>query len=70
MKADRVLLALSLVLLVATLFLAGLSLRITDMTLRIQTMCYATYIFISGIAILILVEIIHLTKKEISRSNI
>jgi hypothetical protein len=41
----------------------------TDMALRVQTMLYATYMFISDIAMLVLIEVIHLAKREISRSN-
>ncbi len=66
MNADRTLLIISLVFLAITLFLSGLALQMTDIALRIQTMLYATYMFISGIVILVLVEIVHLAKREIS----
>lgn len=69
MKADHILLALSLIFTVITLLLAGVSLRITDMALRVQTMFYATYAFVSGIAILILVEGMYLIKKHIARNG-
>ena len=41
----------------------------TDMWLRVQTMVYATYMFITGIAVLVVIELVHLAKKEISRHH-
>ena len=67
MKIDRVLLIVGLFFLALTLFLAGLSFQIADMTLRVATMLYSTYMFISGIAILILIEVVHLAKKAMSK---
>ena len=67
-KIDRVLVRGALGLLALTLFLAVFSLQMTDLTLRVQTMVYATYMFISGVAILVLVEILHLARKEISKN--
>jgi hypothetical protein len=69
MKVDRVLLAVALFFLIVTLFLAGLSYQMKDFALRVQTMFYATYMFISGIAILVLIEVVHLAKREISRNQ-
>ena len=67
MKIDRVLLIVGLFFLALTLFLAGLSFQIADMTLRVETMLYSTYMFISGIAILILIEVVHLAKSATSK---
>ena len=67
MKIDHVLLIVGLFFLAFTLFLAGLSFQIADMTLRVETMLYSTYMFISGIAILILIEVVHLAKKATSK---
>jgi hypothetical protein len=67
MKIDRLLLIISLLFLALTLFLAGLSFQMTDFVLRVQTMLYGTYMFISGIAILVLIEVVHLAKREIPR---
>jgi hypothetical protein len=64
MKVDCVLLMVSLLFLGITLFLAGLSFQMADFALRVQTMLYATYMFVSGIAILVLIEVVHLAKKE------
>jgi len=69
LKVDRLLLIVSLFFLAVTLFLAGLSFQMTDMALRVQTMLYATYMFISGIAMLVLIEVVHLAKREISRNH-
>ena len=67
MKIDHVLLIVGLFFLALTLFLAGLSFQIADMTLRVATMLYSTYMFISGIAILILIEVVHLAKSATSK---
>jgi hypothetical protein len=67
MKIDRVLLIVGLFFLALTLSLAGLSFQTADMTLRIETMIYSTYMFISGIAILILIQVAHLAKKTTSK---
>ena len=69
MKVDRLLLIVSLLFLAITLFLAGLSFQMTDFALRVQTMLYATYMFISGIAIIVLIEITHLAKREITKHH-
>jgi hypothetical protein len=69
MKVDHVLLIVALLFLALTLFLTGLSFQTIDFILKMQTMVYATYIFISGIAILVLIEIVHLAKKEITQNH-
>ena len=66
MRTDRILLAIALFFLAVTLFLAGLSFQMTNIALRVQTMLYATYMFITGIAMLVVIELVHLAKKEIS----
>jgi hypothetical protein len=68
-RTDRMLLSLALVFLVATLFLTGLSFRISDSALRVQTMLYATYIFITGVAMLVIIEVVHLAKREFSKPH-
>lgn len=68
-KTDHLLLIVALGFLAVTLFLAGLSYQMTDMGLRVQTMLYATYMFITGIAMLVLIEVVHLAKKEISKHH-
>jgi hypothetical protein len=67
MKIDSVLLIVGLFFLAVTLFLAGLSFQIADLTLRVGTMLYSTYLFFSGIAILVLIEVVHLAKKATSK---
>ena len=61
---DRLLLVVSLFFLAVTLFLSGLSFQMRDMSLEVETTLYAIYLFISGIAVLVL-EIIHLTDRDI-----
>ena len=69
MRTDRILLVIALFFLVVTLFLAGLSFKMTDTALRVQTMLYATYMFITGIAMLVVIEVAHLSKKAISKQH-
>jgi hypothetical protein len=61
------LLIVGLFFLAMTLFLSGLSFQMADLTLRVGTMLYLTYIFFSGIAILVLIEVVHLAKKATSK---
>jgi hypothetical protein len=35
-----------------------------DFALRVQTMLYATYMFVSGIAILVFIEVVHLARRR------
>ena len=63
------LLATSLVFLAVTLFLAGLSFQMTDTALRVQTMLYATYMFITGVAMVVVIEVLHLAKREITKQH-
>ncbi len=69
MRTDHVLLGIALFFLAVTLFLTGLSFQITDMALRVQTMLYATYMFITGIAMLIIIEVVQLAKRELGRHH-
>ena len=70
MRTDHVLLIVALGFLVLTLFLAGLSFQMTDKGLRVETMLYATYMFITGIVMVVLIEVVYLAKKEISRHHV
>lgn len=67
MRTDRILLSVALFFLVVTLFLAGLSFRMEDTALRVQTMVYATYMFITGVATVVIIEVVHLAKKEFAK---
>jgi hypothetical protein len=69
LRTDRILLLVALFFLAVTLFLAGLSFQMTDMAFRVQTMLYATYMFITGIAMLVVIEVVQLAKKEISKHH-
>lgn len=51
------------------MYLAGLSLQIADLPSKVQIVTYATYLFSSGIALLIFMEIILLIKKAILKST-
>ncbi len=49
------------------MYLAGLSLQITDASARVETVKYATYLFAASIAILIFMAIISLIKKALTK---
>jgi hypothetical protein len=47
------------------MYLAGLSLQIAELPARVETVNYATYLFISSIVLLIFMAIISLIKKAL-----
>jgi drug/metabolite transporter (DMT)-like permease len=59
----------ALIFLAVTLFLVGLSFQMTDFGLRVETVAYATYVFFTGVAVLVLVEVLHLAKREIGKHH-
>ncbi|HLE75148.1 MAG TPA: hypothetical protein VI864_03780 [Candidatus Bathyarchaeia archaeon] len=63
MRIDYAVIGLSIVFLVGSMYLAGLSLQIADLPTRVQIVTYATYLFASSIVLLIFVAIISLVKK-------
>jgi predicted anti-sigma-YlaC factor YlaD len=64
-RIDYAIIGLSIVFLVGSMYLAGLSLQIADLSTKVQTVTYATYLFSSSIALLIFMAIISLIKKAI-----
>jgi hypothetical protein len=64
-RIDYAIIGLSIVFLVGSMYLAGLSLQIADLSTKVQIVTYATYLFSSSIALLILVAIISLIKKAV-----
>jgi len=66
-RIDYAIIGLSILLLVVAIYLAGLSLQITDAPARVETVTYATYLFVASIAILIFMAIISLIKKAITK---
>jgi len=65
LRIDYAVIGLSIVFLVGSMYLAGLSLQIADLAARVQIVTYATYLFVSSIVILIFMAIISLLKKAI-----
>jgi len=63
LRIDYAVIGLSIVFLVGSMYLAGLSLQIADLPTRVQIVTYATYLFASSIVLLIFVTIISLVKK-------
>jgi len=67
LRIDYSIIGLSILLLVVSMYLAGLSLQITDASARVETVKYATYLFAASIAILIFMAIISLIKKALTK---
>lgn len=65
MRLDYAMIGLSIILLAGSMYLAGLSLQITDTPARVETVKYATYLFVASIALLIFMAIISLVKKAL-----
>ena len=65
MRVDYAIIGLSIILLAGSMYLAGLSLQITDVPARVETVNYAVYLFISSIVLLIFMAIISLIKKAL-----
>jgi hypothetical protein len=66
-RIDYAIIGLSIIFLVGSMYLAGLSLQIADLPTKVQTVTYATYLFSSSIALLIFMAIISLIKKAIPK---
>lgn len=65
MRIDYAIIGLSIILLAGSMYLAGLSLQIAELPARVETVNYATYLFISSIVLLIFMAIISLIKKAL-----
>ena len=65
MRIDYAIIGLSIILLAGSMYLAGLSLQMADMSARVETVQYATYLFVASIALLIFMAIIALIKKTV-----
>ncbi len=51
------------------MYLAGLSLQMADVPARVETVQYATYLFVASIALLIFMGIVALIKKTALKSE-
>ena len=67
MRIDYAIIGLSILLLAGSMYLAGLSLQIADTATRIETVKYATYLFVASIVILIFMAVIGVIKKAITK---
>lgn len=67
MRLDYAIIGFSIILLAGSMYLAGLSLQITDTPAKVETVKYATYLFVASIVILIFMVIISLVKKALIR---
>jgi hypothetical protein len=65
LRIDYAIIGLSIILLAGSMYLAGLSLQIADLPARVETVNYATYLFVASIALLIFMAIISLIKKAV-----
>ena len=64
MRFDHALFGLSLALLIGSIYLAGASLQITDLSIKLQTVTYATWLFYPAAILLALVITALLLKKK------
>ena len=67
LRIDYAIIGLSILLLAGSMYLAGLSLQIADAPERIETIQYATYLFVASIALLIFMAVIAVIKKAITK---
>lgn len=64
MRFDRALFGLSIALFIGSIYLAGASLQITDLPIKLQAVTYATYLFYPAAILLALVITALLLKKK------
>ena len=69
MRIDYALIGLSIILLAGSMYLAGLSLQMTDVSTRVETVKYATYLFVASIALLVFMAVISLIKKALLKPD-
>jgi hypothetical protein len=65
LRIDYAIIGLSIILIAGSMYLAGLSLQITDTPARVETVKYATYLFVASILLLIFMAIISIVKKAL-----
>jgi hypothetical protein len=65
LRIDYAIIGLAIILLVGSMYLAGLSLQMADLTDRVETVTYATYLFVASIVLLIFMAIISIVKKAL-----
>jgi hypothetical protein len=67
LRIDYAVIGLSIIFLAVSMYLAGLSLQMTDLPTRAQIVTYATYLFSSSMVLLVLVAIVSIIKKAIAK---
>jgi hypothetical protein len=65
LRIDYAVIGLAIILLAGSIYLAGLTLQMTDVPTRAQTVNYAMYLFVSSIVLLVFMAIISLIKKAL-----
>ena len=65
MRIDYAIIGLAIILLAGSIYLAGLSLQMADVSARVETVKYATYLFVASIALIIFMVIISIAKKTL-----
>jgi len=68
MKPEYALIGISVVLLVGTIFVGGLSVWMTDLATSIPLLHYATYMFVIAIILLIFAEMAHIFKSHFRKT--
>jgi hypothetical protein len=65
LRLDYAIIGLLIILLAGSMYLAGLSFQIADAPTRVETVTYATYLFVASIVLLIFIIIISIVKKAL-----
>jgi hypothetical protein len=65
LRIDYAIIGLAIILLAGSMYLAGLSLQMADLATRVETVEYATYLFVASIVLIIFIVIISIAKKAL-----
>ena len=65
LRVDYAIIGFAIILLAGSMYLAGLSLQMTDLAARVETVKYATYLFVASIVLIIFMVIISIVKKAL-----
>ena len=65
LRIDYAIIGLAIILLAGSMYLAGLSLQMADLSARVETVKYAIYMFVASIVLIIFIVIISIVKKAL-----
>jgi len=65
LRIDYAIIGLAIILLAGSMYLAGLSLQMADLSARVETVKYAIYMFVASIVLIIFMVIISIVKKAL-----